>query len=347
MKSKLIWIPVIIGLLIFPVGSAAASGSTVIFSDPGAISWQDALIPQTLRFTAPPATSEVSRDCVVASTAQKSVGGLLSSSQADYGSLKFSGLYAALTNPASTVSFVGGKPVRGDVSLPPASPECDSWITEGFISLEATKDAPSNAVVVSQDPNQTGVDLTWRLRMLPTTYTYGVWEQIPYPNNGNCKTEHAECAINNSGKPCCTGFICVPKNPRSGNGKCEVDPNMPPIWACVNHEINYQETFVNVTVKASLTTASRNWILGDLAKSYPGTTLKHPEWSFNATHPCIWEEDDCVWTHNEPRVPVVDPGLYELLVTGTTSGTEITEPRFFSLSGGFFGVWLVESTKTG
>lgn len=349
MKSKLILIPVIIALLIFPVGSAVASGSTLIYSDPGAVSLQDALIPQTLRFTVPPSTAAAPSVCNVNLNASSANKYLLSGKAGEYGALKFSGLYAALTNPASSprIAFVSTTPLRATTGLPPASPQCESYFTLGEITLVATKDAPSNPVVVNQDPNRTGVDLTWTVNILPTVYTYGVWQIIPYPNHGDCKSLNAECLVNQSDKPCCTGLYCEPNNPNSGNGTCSVDPNYPPLWDCVDSSLEFREDIVAITAKAVLTESSRNWILNDLSRAYPGTTLQHPEWSFLNTKTCKWDHDICIWTHTEGHVPIVDPGWYDLLITGTTEGTDYTPPRVFTVINGTFGVWLVESTKTG
>jgi len=36
----------------------------------------------------------------------------------------------------------------------------------------------------------------------------------------SCKKENAECEINESGKDCCDGLVCIPFNDVSGNGKC-------------------------------------------------------------------------------------------------------------------------------
>jgi hypothetical protein len=50
-----------------------------------------------------------------------------------------------------------------------------------------------------------------------------------------CKTLHAECNINQSDKSCCSGLTCAVNNPKSGNGKCvlqppPVQPTTPPIY---------------------------------------------------------------------------------------------------------------------
>jgi hypothetical protein len=347
MKNRIILCLVIFSLMVIPVRSVAAAGD-IQPTDPRVGTSQDASIKKTLDWMIqqPPALSLPINNVV--ETIDRASLDAIARSTGSYGFIQFTGFDASLTRMNSSNQVVSTRLLNVLGSNPPPPPQynCDSWVTSGIISLVATKDAPTNPVVFSQDPNRSGVNLTWTLNILPTVYTYGLWELIPYPNNGNCKSENAECAINNSGKACCTGFICVPNNPNSGNGKCEVDPNMPPIWACVNHTINYQETYITLEPKAILTTASRNWILNDLARAYPGTTLKHPDWGFRATEPCIWDGDTCVWTHIEGHVQVADPGWYDLMITGTTGGTEITLPRLFTLTGGQFGVYLVETSMT-
>ena len=54
----------------------------------------------------------------------------------------------------------------------------------------------------------------------------------------NDKGINAECNINQSGKDCDEGLICVPFNKHSGNGKCEPAPTATPIphhFACVEN----------------------------------------------------------------------------------------------------------------
>lgn len=223
----------------------------------------------------------------------------------------------------------------------------DAWVTPGLISLEAVKNFPENAVVVSQDPDNNGVNLTWEVRLFPTTFNYEVWEQIPYsddnPGDKTCKHENAECKINESGKECCGGLICVPFNDSSGNGKCRVDVNALP-WGCSVETISYPEEFVTVNTGAVLSLPSRQWIIGPLALAYPGSHLKHPDWGFSAGGGCVWEGDVCVLTHSEDHVQVVDPGFYDLSVTGVTSGTAVSPPRTFGLTGGKFGVFLLDNS---
>jgi hypothetical protein len=348
MVKKAGFIFVIIALLILPTGSASGKGSA-IWSDPGAGSLQDEVIQQTQNYTVPPSGLTDFSSVDLDSKIKNSCLDVLTRQSGNYGHLSFTGFYDALIKNFSNseISFIGPIPIRATSGLPPASPQCESYITPGEITLVATKDAPSNPVVVNQDPNRGGVDLTWKVNILPTVYTYGVWQNVPYPNNGNCKSLNSECLINQSGQPCCTGYFCDPDNPNSGNGHCRVDPNYPPLWDCVDSSILFREDIVSITPKASLTAGSRSWILGSLSQAYPGTTLQHPDWSFRVTKSCKWDHNVCTWSHTEPHVPIVDPGVYDLMVQGVTLGTDITPSRVFTVISGSFGVWLVETTKTG
>lgn len=346
MVKKVGFILIIIALLILPTGSASGSASE-IWSDPGVARQQDDLIPNTVNYTVPPSGTSA-LDCKKIDSNSSNLD-VLTRRTARSGHLSFTGFYDALVKDFTKggISFIGSTPIKAGESLPPASPQCESIITPGEITLVATKDAPSNPVVVNQDPNRTGVDITWTVTILPTIYTYGVWTNVPYPNNGNCKSLNSECLVNQSGMPCCTGYYCSPDNPNSGNGHCSVDPNYPPLWECVDHSILFREDIVSLTPKASLDAASRSWIMGALAQAYPGTRLQHPDWSFRVTKSCQWKNNACTITHTEAHIPVVDPGVYDMFIQGLTVGTDITDPRTFIVTSGSFGVWLVESTKTG
>jgi hypothetical protein len=226
--------------------------------------------------------------------------------------------------------------------------ECNAaWITPGAITLTATKDFPDHAVVVGQDPLNTGVDLTWILHINPTVFNYEAWVKIPPAiiKVPGCKGLQAECAKNQSGKPCCGGLECVPYNPSSGNGKCQIDWDLA-TWECVVKSINYPEDIAEASPSAVLTQPSRTWVLGELAMAYPGAYLKHPVWGFHPGHTCTWAGDVCVWTHTEGEVQVADPGYYDLRVSGMTAGTAISPPRTFSLVGGQFGVYLIDFSMT-
>ena len=353
LKKRMILFLVIFALMVIPVSSAAAAGEIQPF-DPGAGSSQDASIKEALGWMIRQPVALSLPICSVVAPINRVSLDVIARSTGNYGYLPFTGFDASLTrvNSSAQVVFSGSSPLRSDLPLPPPpSYNCDSLLAPGIISLTATKDAPNNPVVVGQDPNRGGVDLTWILNIFPTVYTYGIWEVIPWPEDSHCKSKNSECKINQSGKPCCAyeGLFCDPRGDQpSGNGICSTKSGDWNNYGCVDHTITYEEDIATLTPQAILTDASRNWILHDLARAYPGSFLKHPDWGFQATELCIWQSDHtCLWTHTEGHVQVADPGWYDLMITGITAGTTITPPRSFVLTGGHFGVNLLESSITG
>lgn len=346
MKTRILFVLLIFSLLLIPARSVAASE---VFQpqDPGVGSLQDASIQATLDWLVrqPPALNYPVLN--TAEAINRASLDAIALNTGSYGNLRFTGFDASLTrmNSSTQVILSGFDPFFGGPkppSPPPPQNNCTSSITPGIISLVGVKNSPNYPVVVGQDPLRSGVHLTWVINILPTVYTYGLWQRVC--ETDQCKA-NGECDINNSGKDCYLGYDCVPKDgSNSGNGLCQ--PNGDQTYFCVDYKIFYPEDFVTLTPKAILTTPSRNWILGELARAYPGSRLIHPDWSFQATEPCVWDGDICIWTHSEGHVLVADPGWYDLTVDGMTKGTDITPPRPITLVGGHFGVYLVESSIT-
>lgn len=346
MKKRMILFLTILFLLVIPVGSAAAAGGDQP-ANPGAGSSQDVLIKATLDWMIQQPPTLNNSILNIAETINRASLDAIARNTESYGYLPFTGFDASLTrmNSFKPAAFLTSSLVLIDTPPPPG---CPSTIDEGEIILTAAKDAPINPVVVGQDPNHRGVDLTWTLNIFPTVYTYGVWTDL-YEDEGECKTS-GECIINSSDKKCCGGYICVPHDSNSGNGLCKVDPNAGPRFSCVEHTIIYREDIASLTPKTVLTDTSKFWILNVLGIAYPGVSIKHPDsYDFPTTRPCIWQGDICVWTHTQGGVQVVDPGWYDLMISGTTSGTDILPPREFSRTdlNGRFGVYLMETTITG
>jgi hypothetical protein len=346
MKKRMILFLVIFSLMVIPTGFVAAAGE-IQPSDPGAGSSQDVLIKATLDWLIrQPPTLSFSTLNITESINRASLDAIARGTES-YGYLPFTGFDASLTrmNSFKPAVFLTSSVVLIDTPPPPG---CPSTIEEGEIILTANKDAPANPVVVGQDPNHRGVDLTWTLNIFPTVYTFGVWTDF-YAGEGKCKTS-GECIINSSDKKCCGGYMCVPHNSSSGNGHCEVDPNAGNQYGCVENTITYRENIGSLTPKTILTEASRTWILNILDTAYPGISIKHPaSYDFPVTKPCVWQGDTCVWTHTQTGVQVADPGWYDLMISGTTTGTAVFPPREFTRTdlNGRFGVKLIESSLTG
>ena len=347
MKKRFVLCLAIAALLVVPTMSVAAAGEIQPI-DPGAGSSQDASIKGTLEWMIqlPPALN--SPIVNLAETINSASLDAIALSTGSYGYLPFAGfdaLHTGMNGSGGVVlsGFSGG--IGGVKACIPPSAQCTSSKDPGDIVLTATKNSPTNVVVVSQDPNHSGVSLTWKLTIYPDVYTYGIWTAMPFPDPGNCIHENATCT--SSGQACCPGYKCVKGSGSHPSSTCQRDPTQFPPYECVDHYEIWDENVSTLTAVASLTTGSRSWILNDLNRVYPGASLKHPDWSFKVNEKCVWNDDICNLTHNEGSVQVVDPGHYDLMITGKTVGSYITPARDFTLTSGQFGVNLVESSLTG
>lgn len=217
------------------------------------------------------------------------------------------------------------------------------WVDPGEIVAAAEKTGPEYPVVVGQDPDDTGVYLTYTLEIQPTILYYEKWGKIAEVqaciNDENPDDIlEMECEVKPNGTVQCKDTGACPE----GYSKQHTQ-----LWGCKVEQKEYRESITSVTPQASLTAASRDWILGDLAGAYPGTYLKHPVWVLGADTDCIWNSDTCTWTYSESSIPVEDPGWYDLIVSGVTSGTTISPPRTFRFTLGDFGVFFIDTSSSG
>jgi hypothetical protein len=115
-------------------------------------------------------------------------------------------------------------------------------------------------------------------------------------------------------------------------------------YKCVQRTQTYTEGLKWVTLSASLSQTSRDWILNTLSLMYPNDYLHHPDFSF-AGNPAkgSFQGSTFVLDFSESRVPVADPGHFDLGVAGATTGTPVSTWRGFSRSGGTFPVYLEEA----
>jgi hypothetical protein len=165
----------------------------------------------------------------------------------------------------------------------------------------------------------------WEVRVEPTSYTYGV----PVP---------------------VLGTVCGPWDEKS-TSNCETSQGQPGTLKqvvvrtnCQEHTQIFPEGLNWITASASLSQASRDWILNTLSIPYPEAYLHHPSFSFPGNPDTgSFQGNTFVWTFTQNRIPVADPGYFDLGVAGATSGTPVSGGRGFSRSGGQFGVYLLES----
>jgi len=206
---------------------------------------------------------------------------------------------------------------------PPPSACAPAEVRKGRISGEARLLAPPYPMVVGQDPTKRGVDLEFRLTIEPTVYTW--YEEV----------EHRECVYVADG----TGQGCAehPNNPYYRENT----------WVeCVPHQVVFRETANWVKVSATLSAESREWILERLSIRYPRAYLHHPDWTWTNPHQAQagFEGNTFVWVFRITNVQVADPGWYDLILDGHTSGTPVSEGRPFHIGAGEFPVYLITST---
>jgi len=105
-------------------------------------------------------------------------------------------------------------------------------------------------------------------------------------------------------------------------------------YKCVKQVIVYPECVASASASISLTQESREWILNELSIRYPEAYLHHPSFSFNG--------GGCAWSVSQDHVQVADPGDWNMLLSGHTSGTPVSSPRSFSRKN-LFTAWLKET----
>jgi hypothetical protein len=203
------------------------------------------------------------------------------------------------------------------------------WIRPGIISANAKQIAPANAVVVGQDPEENGVTLEYNVVIEPTTVAYTRWQIVGHHfiacvENGS---DGQPLPIDDYVETCPQGWHSVIEH----------------IWACSANEYVYREDISKLTAKASLQLDSRIWIQTELAAAYPGAHLINPDWAFSTKPKCAWNDDVCVWNFTL-KIPVTDPGFYDLLVEGVTKGTKATPGRSFEVLAGEFGAYFMDDS---
>ena len=142
-----------------------------------------------------------------------------------------------LTPPPTTVT----------ATPPPPCPEPS--IRPGAISASASQVAPPYPLVVGQDPDRRGVDLSFSASVGATIYTYYVQQPIIE-------------------RVCTTTLGC--HNKVTGH-------------TCERKTRSYPECIESASASISLSQNSREWILNELSIRYPEAYLHHPNFSFNGS----------------------------------------------------------------
>ena len=236
------------------------------------------------------------------------------------------------TNPPCQV------PTPQPTPMPPTGKCPGPEVIPGKISAFAQKDAPSYALVVGQDPARRGVDLTYSFSIQPTLYNPWAWGIVD--ESTRCEYDPAG---GNSGCP-------LGKYANGWRSWWESSPytyvNHQVVWGCVEHTTVYREGVQAIIPSANLSTGSISWITNDLAQRYPGAFLHHPKWSWGYAGPGFgsFSGSTFVWNFSVKKVQVSDPGIYDLIVSGLTTGTPVSQPRSFFIRAGSMDIYLLETT---
>ena len=313
--------------------------------DPGVSSGQDETKTSTIKWILPHGDTYIIDDGEVNIVLDWESLDVTSEREVGEGNVTFIGIGGSTDGDDSSSTTCGSGGGRGNCSSsssnngngngsdngngggPLPSSDCGSvWVTPGSISARASKVAPSNPVVINQDPDDNGVTIEWNISIQPTTVSYEKWKIIGH--------RHVACVEGDS------------KGSNDSSGDCPSGwkPIIEHIWACSVTTKTYKERFDELIAGASLTLDSRAWINGELASAYPGATLQHPDWGYAQSSGCAWNEDTCVLSFTA-NIPVVDPGWYDIKISGQTSGTRVSPARGFDITAGEFGVYLLDNTS--
>lgn len=185
-------------------------------------------------------------------------------------------------------------------------------ISVGAITTSGEKTAPEYPLVIGQDPDKRGVDVTFSASVAPTIYTY--WTPVP---KWKCE----------AGATASGAYNCTTSD--GSQGHREQDG-----WQCIQQTESYNECVDFAAASITLSQSSRDWILNELSIRYPGAYVHHPSFSVSGS--------GCSWSGSSAKLQVEDPGYWNMILRGNTSGTPVSAPRNFSEVVGTFEVWLKE-----
>lgn len=214
-----------------------------------------------------------------------------------------------------------GLPVSTPAVTQTPPPSCPGpSISQAQPSLSIVPVAPSYPLVVGQDKDKRGADVQASVSIPPVIYTW--YEPIFETNN--------VCRDGTDGTPTC-------KRERTFKG-------------CEAHRESLPEQITNARATATISDASRSWIIGDLGSQWYGAYVHSASFDLkrygSPSSGCGGAT--CSFSLFAARVPFADPGVFNLLVSVNTAGTfyngkMITNPRVLSKTGEI-KVWVVLPT---
>lgn len=222
-----------------------------------------------------------------------------------------------------------GRPVE-----PPSCPATTIHI--GSPTLKVYPVAPASPLVVGQDPEKRGADVGVEVTIPPTIYEYyvpiPVWEEIE------------ECNLPDGGY---TGTLdCKTDNILPANNGYITREMYLVRFDCEHHVEVYPEPISMVNAQASLTGASREWIIHDLGAYYYGAEVYQSNYSIipglgAATVGCDGS-GTCTARALVEKIQFRDPGNYVLNLRVQTMGTPVTTGRLLT-GAGSMGVSMISA----
>jgi len=226
--------------------------------------------------------------------------------------------------------------------VPYTAPSClASTIVPGAPSLSITKTGPSNPLVVGQDPDRRGADVSFSVVVPPTVYTY----YIPIPVYEDVQI----CMANEDGSSV-AGGNCKAGSSTTNNGKTYKIRQLVRV-DCEKHVEVYSEPIGAVNASANLNSDSINWINNELSSYYYGAHTIQTSFGLvpglgSANVYCDGGKT-CYANGAVTNIPFADPGTFTLSLFAATAGTPVTTGRSFRTSGdlqvSFISVRLIEN----
>jgi len=200
---------------------------------------------------------------------------------------------------------------------------------------------PPYPVVISQDPEKKGVNVHIQITTHPVIYRWKEYEIVGrerkcawHDERGNVVCYYKEFGCyNGPTNPCDAGW--------ENWWKETVDK-----WDCRWHSKRIPDPpdVANTSLEAVLSQGSRQWIREELAQRYPGLKLRHPDWRNMHPHWDVSYYDDGTYVASTVmNIPVEDPGIYDLTLSGRTRGTIHSNPLPYGYQGSF-SVYFVGET---
>jgi hypothetical protein len=207
----------------------------------------------------------------------------------------------------------GAQPTPPGPTATPEGGECpiNLRVSQQPPTINAQKIAPAYPIVVGQDPNKRGVDVSASIQTHPAIVKF----DVP-------KYEH-ECQY--------VGGAVL-------DSACQNNPgwkNKKVFVGCETRTLTYPDPIAFAVIDADLAPESIRWITTDLAAKYPGAHVYQAHWALwpgRAPSQGGLSGDQTNLSLRYDQLPLADPGSYTLRIQGRTTGTPFTPPQRFSFT---------------